>query len=326
MLEKLKKEALERARPIRPEPFVAILMAVKNGAHLLPEQLDSISAQTHQNWHLYAADDISSDTSTSLIRDFADQSHRVTLMDGPGTGSANNFMYLVTEFTKQAPKDSWLAFCDQDDVWLPDRLARGVRRLYDEPADRPALYCSRTWVCDANLENLHLSPACPRPPDFLNALVQNIAAGNTILLNPAGVRLLARAAAKAGPVVSHDWWAYQIISGAGGTVIYDDVPTLLYRQHANNIIGSNLGIGASLYRLKMVLKGRYRGWNDTNIATLQRSADCLTAENRAALAAFARLRKAPLPARLLGLRRTGLFRQRRLGQMALWVAALLNRM
>ncbi len=326
MLEKITKEALERARPMRPEPFVAILMAVKNGAPMLPEQLASISAQTHQNWHLYAADDASSDASPALIRAFADQSHPVTLLDGPGTGSANNFMYLITEFARQAPGDSWLAFCDQDDVWLPDRLARGVRRLHEEPAERPALYCSRTWVCDANLENLRLSPACPRPPDFLNALVQNIAAGNTILLNPAGVRLLARAAAKAGPVVSHDWWAYQIVSGAGGTVVFDDVPTLLYRQHANNAIGSSLGLRASLYRLKMVLQGRYRRWNDTNIATLQRSADCLTAENRAALAAFARLRKAPLPARLLGLRRSGLFRQRRLGQAALWIAALLNRL
>lgn len=325
MFEQLQKKSLATAREIQPEPFIAILMAVKNGAHLLPDQLASISAQKHQNWRLFAADDVSSDNSTGLIRTFGDQGNLVTLLDGPGAGCTVNFMNLLNRFEKQTPKDSWLAFSDQDDVWLPDRLSRGVARLQAEPKDIPALYCSRTWVCDANLENLRLSPACPRAPAFKNALVQNIAAGNTLLLNPAAAKLVTKAMRKIGPVVAHDWWVYQLITGAGGTAIYDDVPTLLYRQHTANVIGSSLGLKGSIPRLIMVLRGRYQGWNEINIAALQSVSSYLTKDNRAVLETFYQLRKAPLFARLVGLHKSGLFRQRRLGQVGLWIATILNR-
>jgi hypothetical protein len=133
--------------------------------------------------------------------------------------------------------------------------------------------------------------------------------------------VLQAASLEAGEIVAHDWWIYQIITGVGGTVISDPEPTLYYRQHAGNIIGANTGFRATWRRMRMVASGQYCIWNDINIAALRRSAHRLTPENQRRLALFARARRRKGRARLLDLRRVGVYRQTRLSNAALWGAA-----
>ena len=308
---------------------ICILMGARNGAADLPAQLDSFAAQSHGRWDLIVSDDGSTDASREIVRDFAARmraaGRRVTLTEGPRRGFVANFLGLIGQ---APPAARWLALSDQDDVWLPDRLARGLAALTALPEDRPALYCSRTWITDADLVRRRLSMRFARRPGFLNALVQNIAAGNTILLNPAAAAL-ARAAAPAAAAVpglaAHDWWLYQLVTGVGGTVIHDPEPTLLYRQHAENQIGANDGWRARMSRLRMLLGGRFADWNAANIAALETAAAHLTDDNRAALARFAALRGLPLVARVRAFAALGLYRQSPLGQAALWLAVLLGR-
>lgn len=309
-------------------PHIGILMAVYNGAETLPEQLDSLAAQSHANWQLLVSDDGSDDDSCAVLERFGlEQSLKLSVLQGPQQGAGQNFMFLLTQAAQHLPEGSWLAFCDQDDVWLPERLSLGVAALEALPEpDGPALFCSRTWVVDHDLGNRRLSSARPHPPGFRNALVQNIAAGNTILLNAAGAALLMAAAAEAGEVVMHDWWAYQMITGAGGVVVHDDTPVLLYRQHAGNEVGANSGLRAKLHRLQRMVRGDFRAWNDTNIAALQACRDRLTPEAQAQLDAFEQLRKQPLWGRLRELRRLGLYRQSRAAMLSLTLAACLGRL
>lgn len=308
---------------------VAILMGVYNGAIDLPAQLQSFAAQSHADWQLIASDDGSSDDSDRILRDFAKaqaaQGRVVTRLMGPKRGFAANFLSLIAAAPAKA---DWLAISDQDDVWLPDRLVRGIAALSGLPDARPALYCSQTWIVDENLKNPQLSVAFSRPMGFHNALVQNIAPGNTILLNRAAAEL-ARAAAPEAATVSglpaHDWWLYQLITGAGGTVIRDPEPTLYYRQHSGNLIGANQGWRARWWRIRMVLDGRFGKWNTANLAALQASSARLTAENRALLETFSDLRSRALPGRLRAFARSGLYRQSTLGQAAMWLALMLGR-
>ncbi|MDH3264993.1 MAG: glycosyl transferase, partial [Paracoccaceae bacterium] len=216
---------------------------------------------------------------------------------------------------------AFAALSDQDDVWLPAKLARATDRLAALPEDRPALYCGRTVICDEGLRRLGLSPLFARPPSFRNALTQSIGGGNTMVLNRPGLALARAAAAEAGRIIMHDWWLYQLVSGAGGTVLYDPEPQLLYRQHRQNQIGSNSSTAARLRRLGMVARGVLRDWNATNIAALRASAHRLTPENRALLEAFAAARAAPFPRRLGAFRRLGLYRQTRGGGLSYWCAA-----
>lgn len=314
---------------------ITVLMAVYNGAACLDEQINSIRAQTHPHWHLIISDDGSTDGSDAVLR--AQQSaaraegFSIDIQQGPRQGAAANFMSLLrrlgdTAQDMQSANAEWIAFCDQDDVWLPDKLARAHGALATQDRDTPALYCSRTWVCTADLSKRRLSAPRPRAPGFSNALVQNIAAGNTILLNPAASALVLRAAGQVDAVVVHDWWAYQLVTGAGGVVVHDDTPGLLYRQHAVNQIGANDTTWARVRRIGQLLRGDFRDWNRINITALRATQDALTDENRRLLDDFARLPDLALIRRLALLRRMRLYRQTTISTAALWLAAVLARL
>lgn len=309
-------------------PVVTVLLGQMNGARFLEAQLASIAAQTRCPVRLIVSDDGSADHGLMLVRAFTARHPEVavTVLDGPGRGFAQNFLHLIRAACPEAgPAPGYVALCDQDDYWLPGRLARAVRLLEAVPAGVPALYGGRTMVCEADLTPRRASTPHTRAPSFRNALVQSIAGGNTMVLNPAAVELARAASLEARTVVSHDWWLYQIVSGVGGRVIYDPRPTVLYRQHGANLVGANNSIRGSAIRLAALMAGRFSRWNRINIAALRASAHRFTPENRATLEDFAALREAPLPARLRLLARSGLYRQTWRGDIALWIATLLRR-
>lgn len=309
---------------LRGADHVVIVLALYQGAAQLREQLDSLVAQTHEDWSLLVSDDGSTDAGPDVLRQFArDHNGRdVTLIEGPRMGFAQNFLHLLRAADPDTP---FLSFCDQDDVWLPEKTARAVAALKKVDPEIPAMYCGRTLHCDEDLRPLRPSALFERPPSFRNALLQNIGGGNTIVLNNAALRVLADASLKIEAIVSHDWWMYQMVTGAGGQVLYERDPGLLYRQHGGNAVGANGTARTALARFLRVMEGRFSDWNDQNVAALSASADLLTPENRAILTAFAQARSAPLPKRLRLLSRLGLHRQSRRDNLAFWFAAIAGR-
>lgn len=303
---------------------VAILLALYNGSATLQAQLDSLAEQSHGNWSLIVSDDGSSDRGPEIAQIFAaHRPGRVTVVAGPRSGFAQNFLSLVC---CAGPHVSYAALSDQDDVWLRGKLARALERLATVPEGRPALYAGRTIICDASLRPLRLSPRWRVTPGFRNALVQSIAGGNTMVLNRAALDLVQETARHATGVIAHDWWIYQIVTGAGGDVLYDPEPQVLYRQHGQNLIGANDTAIARLARLRQVMAGRLRAWNSANIAALERSNHWLTPQARATLAIFRATRGGTCANRLTALRRSGVHRQTAGGNTALAVAAALDRL
>lgn len=296
-----------------------ILMGVYNGGAHLQEQLDSFAAQRGAGWWLIASDDGSADDSRAILQRFAARlpPGRVTLTEGPHCGFAANYLSML----RRLPADpGWLAFSDQDDIWLPDRLRLGMDAL--QALQGPALHASRTWVATGDLTQRRLARGCPRPTGFAHALVQNVAAGNTILVNPAAARLLVAAAGRTDHVVAHDWWAYQIVTGAGGRMVFDDRPAVIYRQHGGNSIGANDGLRAKLQRLRKLAGGTMAQWLGVNLAALEAAGPLLTPQSRAMVAELAALRRDPNPLRRAArVRRLGLYRQTRSSTWALWLAA-----
>lgn len=303
---------------------IVILLALYNGAKHLGAQMESYANQSLVDWSLLVSDDGSRDDGPQMVRDFA-AGRDVRLIDGPRRGYAANFLRLIAAVGPQAAA---VALSDQDDVWLPEKLARGMAAL--EGKDGPVLFCARTRVVGPELQERGLSAVWTQPFGFANALVQNVAAGNTIMLNRAALDLAQEAirrmqAAAANDIVVHDWWLYQLISGAGGLVLHDAEPALLYRQHSGNLIGDNAGVLAKLRRLAMVVTGTFQDWNGRNIKAMQAAGDLLTPASRAVLARFATLRGAGIIGRLRGLSQSGLYRQTLTGQATLWFSALIGR-
>ncbi|MDR0882848.1 MAG: glycosyltransferase family 2 protein [Candidatus Adiutrix sp.] len=301
---------------------VAILLGSYNGAAFLAEQLDSLAAQTYPHWRLWVSDDGSTDDTLKILKDYQGRwgQDKLTFGPGPGRGFVQNFLSPTANPEIEADYYAW---CDQDDIWLPGKLSRALAQLAPGGQEKPALYGGRTILVDRDNREFGLSPLFNRPPSFANALVQSIMGGNTMIFNcPA--RSLIKAGYPLGPV-SHDWWAYQLVSGAGGQVIYDEEPQIRYRQHGRNMIGSNQGWPARLARLRRMLKGNFRQWNERNLAALSTVADRLTAASRRELEAFSNLRRAVCPwQRWRQLKNSGLYREGRGQKWALQVATLMK--
>lgn len=312
-------------------PKIAIVLASYNGAANLRAQLDSYLLQTLAPALVIVSDDGSQDASRAVVADFAARHPAVPLqvLEGPRQGAAQNFLHLLRAVPDQM---DMVAFSDQDDVWLPEKLARGAATLQAAQLDAgstPGLVLGASLVCDGDLGNPRRSALPKRPAGFRHALVQNIAGGNTMLLNRTATRLLQACAADVqaagAALVVHDWWAYQIITGCGGRVIFDPEPSLLYRQHSGNLIGANTGVRAKVLRLKLMVLGRFQEWNSLNIRALSLSAQRLTPQNRQLLADFSALRQARFCRRLWLLHKAGLYRQGLQGRLSLWLAAALGK-
>jgi glycosyltransferase involved in cell wall biosynthesis len=303
---------------------VAVLMGTLDGERFLAEQLDSIAAQTHLNWKVWASDDGSQDHTHTILEAYRAKwgSDRLSLLPGPAKGLAANFLSLACDARIQA---DYYAYSDQDDIWEPDKLSRAVGWLETIQPSVHALYCSRTILVNAVGEETGLSVLHTRPPCFANALVQNIAGGNTMVFNNAARSLLRESGADV-PVVTHDWWTYIVVTGCGGKVFYDPHPTIRYRQHGRNQLGSNVGWSDRLTRAGMLLDNYFRGWNDLNIQALQRIRSRLPLGNQRILDEFSNARNQPLLPRLIGIRRSRIYRQTMLGNVGLIAAAVLKRL
>ena len=188
----------------------------------------------------------------------------------------------------------------------------------------PALYGSRTRLIDERGNEIGFSPLFHKKPEFRSALVQSIAGGNTMVFNQKARELLVFCGADMD-VPCHDWWLYQVISACRGKVHYDAWPSVRYRQHAQNVIGSNMGWSARMRRLQMLQRGRFRHWGDLNETALARLLPRMSAENRRIFGLFCKARHEPLLRRAAIFAQTGVHRQTLLGNLGLVTAVMLNK-
>lgn len=304
-------------------PTVAILLCTYQGQHYLAEQLDSFAAQSHANWEVWASDDGSEDDTNSILEAYRNKwaVGRLSIYSGPAEGFAANFLSLTCKTGIEA---DFYAYSDQDDVWEADKLSRALQWLESVPKDVPALYCSRTRLVDADNNVIGMSPLFEKAPSFANALMQNIGGGNTMVFNNAARELL-REAGENKSVITHDWWAYMVVTGCGGRIFYDSKPTLRYRQHSGNLVGTNANWVARMRRIRMLFQGRFQHWNDSNITALRTLEHKLTPENREILHCFAKARGMSLIPRLIHLKRCGIYRQTLFGNIGLVAAAILGK-
>lgn len=301
---------------------IAILLCTFNGAPFLKKQLDSYHQQTYKNWSLWASDDGSSDGSKQALLQFSDSSsHVVHVLDGPRNGLCQNFLSLINNHYIQS---DYYAFSDQDDVWHETKLKRAVRWLDSINESVPALYCSRTALIDAHDKSIGFSPLYSRPPSFSNALIQNIASGNTMVFNRKARDLIQKVSHN--NMVIHDWAAYLAVTACDGQVYYDAEPSVYYRQHSENVIGNSMGIVTRVRNFISAHQGRKASWNNKNLALVDALGEAVTEENQRKCADFRAIRHGSLIKRLYLLKRSGVYHQQLAGTLTTVSYAVLNRM
>lgn len=216
--------------------MIDILLATHNGEAYLAQQLDSLLSQTVQDFRILIQDDHSQDRTLGLVRQYCDAfPERLCLCqaEGPLGGAAQNFLSLAAKAS-----GDYVAFCDQDDVWLPDKLETSLAAMarLEEPdgGATPALVFSRVCPVDKELQKLPVpSEGGDVSLTFPRLLVQGCASGCTMLLNRA---LYTRLGAYDSRILMHDWWAL-LVAASLGRVAYLPRELVLYRQHGANAVG-----------------------------------------------------------------------------------------
>ena len=290
------------------ETCVAILLSTFNGERYLNEQLRSYTAQTHANWRLYWRDDGSSDGSTDLMAAFAEGQGRgkcIQLEEDGQLRATGSFLALLRIALRGDA--SFFAFSDQDDVWLPEKVAHAVSALGEMPATRPAIYfCARTLV-DSDLRLIGRARALRRAPGFTAALTQNVIPGCCMIINRAAAELID--AAEMPDRTWHDWWCYLVVSASGGLVIGGDAPDILYRQHPGNLVGEPRGFCRRAIRAARRGRRPFVSLFWRHIAALQARPGLLPDQTRTMLGAIVDASKGGLLARVRVLFIPGLVRQ-----------------
>lgn len=214
---------------------VMILMSTYNGALYIEEQLDSIFKQTYQNFEVLIRDDASKDNTVEIIERYKSrlepaQAQKISIIscNNKNMGYMRSFWYLL----KVSPEADAYAFCDQDDVWEPTKIERGVQHLQKEKQDMPLLYTSRFAYYSGDMIFQEEGIKYPYNITFDKVAFYTPAFGFTIMIND---KLRKKALSTRDLTdIPHDAWCLKIAT-AFGKIIYDEVITARYRRHETTV-------------------------------------------------------------------------------------------
>ena len=216
---------------------VTILLSAYNGEQFLAEQIKSIQEQTYKGWQLLIRDDGSTDGTRAVIEDFCRKDDRIAFIN---RGNPQNLGVIQSFHSLLQYQDSdFYLFSDQDDVWLPDKIAMQLAEADKYDSSQPLLVYTDLKVVDQELQVVHESMIRTQSDHANTELVQELTE-NTVT---GGVSMINRALAQLWTgkeeheLLMHDWYL-GLLAAAFGNLVYIDKPGELYRQHSNNVLGA----------------------------------------------------------------------------------------
>ena len=197
-------------------PFVAVLLATHNGVRYLHEQLQSILVQEGVRVRVFVSDDQSTDGTWERLQEWANEKTNVTLLTRGTFGSAAaNFLRLLHD--SPISEFEFVAFCDQDDVWLPTKLQRAVS-------------CMNKGGCEGYSSDLiafnDVNEKSWRVHKFgtarrLDYIFGGASAGCTYVLSTQAALIIRKFVAMAPKKEwSHDWLFYAVCRSWGGPLVF----------------------------------------------------------------------------------------------------------
>ena len=219
---------------------IDILLATYNGSKYLHEQLDSILSQSYGNINVIIRDDGSSDNTVMIIKEYEQKDNRVKLLsDNLGNlGFVRNFEELMKNSTSE-----YLMFSDQDDIWYNNKVETSYKRIkaIEEKNGKscPILVHTNSKIMnyETRTKSLFILDYA-KNSSFENSFFNFFVQGSTMLINES---LKREALPFSKEVYLHDRYLH-LIAEFIGIRSYIDVPTMDYRQHSNNEIGSSVNV------------------------------------------------------------------------------------
>lgn len=220
-------------------PKISIALATYNGARYLPEQLQSLAAQHYLPIEIVACDDGSRDETLEVLQAFRGTAPFPVRIyrNEVNLGFSDNFLKAA-----RLCNGEWIAFCDQDDVWLPEKLKNAAEAI--EKNEKALLVLQNAILYDAELK----APG-RLFPDTLKAGSYGAASQYGFwvwlgFLQTFRASMLKDFSVSNRPinyypghaVQSHDKWTCMIANALGGIVVLDK-PVALYRRHPDTVTG-----------------------------------------------------------------------------------------
>ena len=217
-------------------PVVLVLMSTYNGERFLKEQIDSILSQEGVDVRLLVRDDGSKDQTQTFLSDYASKHQNISWKACENVGFVKSFSALVgMALASDSPADFY-AFADQDDIWMPHKLATACSVLSMKDNAKPHLFTSNSMQIDAEGHELGLFHKGPEPKFRKgNVLVFGTEQGCSMVFNRKAMELYAECEPK---LTWHDRWMYHICYFLG-SVTYDHRPLFYYRRHENNALANH---------------------------------------------------------------------------------------
>ena len=228
---------------------LAILMATYNGEKYLQAQLDSIlQQQVNIPFDLIVRDDCSTDSTRQILEQYQEKG-LLTYYTGENLGAARSFIHLL----RNHPGYDFYAFADQDDVWNPGKVQKGLDAVFQE--EGPTLYCSNAALVDDQLASLGRNTHRALPTYNLVSMLclASCAQGCTSVFNAALAQTIQQHDVPE-VFIMHDSLVTCLCALLGGKVIYDHTPTMQYRMHGKNVFG----MVTAKQSLTKVLKSRFK--------------------------------------------------------------------
>lgn len=217
---------------------IDILLATYNGEKFVKEQIESILNQTYENFNLIISDDASTDNTLNILEEYEKKDTRIKVFKKEkNEGLIDNFEFLLKNVTSD-----YFMFSDQDDIWKKDKIEKSINKLKEESS---GLVYTDLEIVDEKLNVIYPSywkykqiyKKIIKYNNFEALYLNNFVTGCTILAKSKYIKDILPLP-RNSKFVLHDYWTALIIS-AKDKISYVEEPTIQYRQHKNNRVGSS---------------------------------------------------------------------------------------
>ena len=242
-----------------------VLMSTYNGEMYLAQQLDSLLEQTRKPDRIIIRDDGSKDGTMDILQDYARKDGSISYFQGSNLGAGRSFWELI----RTCEDADYYALCDQDDVWMKEKLEKALEALSKENNEIPLLYCSKFTLTDEDLHPIDSKVSRLYGfSDFPHALLYHTAPGCTFVFNHAAREKLLKYDIEQEYFVIHDALIHKVVT-MFGKMILDERSYIYYRQHSRNEIGMTANIFKTFSgRVSRFLNGRIRNYRSETARSL----------------------------------------------------------
>lgn len=241
---------------------ISIAMATYNGERYVLEQLQSLARQLYKPHELVICDDGSTDATLSIVETFSRTAPFLVRIyrNESNLGYSDNFLQAA-----RLCSGDWVAFCDQDDVWLPNKLKDAAEAIARHPG--LTMILQNAELCDDRLcRSGRIFPGKIKPAVY-GALSQYGFWVWPGFLKTVRSEIFVRIDSSMRPLnyfpdnarQSHDKWTCMMANALGGICILDE-PAALYRRHEAALTGSYSGksISERVSQSRTVESNHYR--------------------------------------------------------------------